>query len=281
MTGSSDVTVVVPTHRRNHFLPETIAAVVAQELAPAALVVSDDVGDPDTRAIVEEWAGRAPFPVRYLDSSGPGAGTAGASRNAGAALATTSLLAFCDDDDVWHPEFLRRTVALLEQSEADFAVAWTRADVAGYTIARMGPGLGPRDVVARNPGFVGSNFVMRTGAFRSIDGFDPTLPVSNDKDLLVRALQSGLHYGVVERELVTNRIHGDGQLTDKSPVRAAGITRYMTKHAELLDPRDVRILQAQLASVRRATAPSRVARWWHTAELVRLRALLAIAAVRR
>src|SRR5690606_39489690 len=58
VTGSSDVTVVVPTHRRNHFLPETIAAVVAQELAPAALVVSDDVGDPETRAIVEEWAGR-------------------------------------------------------------------------------------------------------------------------------------------------------------------------------------------------------------------------------
>lgn len=274
--AGSDVTVVIPTHRRDAFLEEAIASVVAQRVAPAELVVSDDVGSAATEQVVARWRREAPFPVRYVDSSGPDAGTAGASRNAGAALARTGLLAFLDDDDVWDPTFLRATLAALRSDDADFAVAWTGADVPGFEFARITPGLRVGDVVARNPGFVGSNFVMRTGAFRSLGGFDPELPVSNDKDLLVRALQAGLRYVVVPRELVTNRIHGFGQLTDKSPRRLEGIHRYMTKHADLLTARDERYLRAQLASVRRATAPSPVARLRHTAELAWLRARLAV-----
>lgn len=276
--AGSDVTVVIPTHRRDAFLEEAIASVVAQRLPPAGLIVSDDVGSSSTAQAVARWQREAPFPVRYLDSSGPAAGTAGASRNAGARLVTTGCLAFLDDDDVWDPTFLRDTLAALRADDVDFTVAWTAADVSGFEFARISPGLAAGDVVARNPGFVGSNFLIRTAAFRTVGGFDPTLPVSNDKDFLVRALQAGLRYGVVPRALVTNRIHSFGQLTDKSPKRLDGIHRYMTKHAALLSPRDERYLRAQIASVRRATAPSPVARLRHTAELAWLRARLAIPA---
>lgn len=269
--AASDVTVVIPTHARDAFLDEAIASVVTQRVPPVALVVSDDLGSPGTRAVVERWAPLAPFAVRYLDSSGPGAGTAGASRNAGAALAATGLLAFLDDDDTWQPDFLAETVAALEREDADFAVAWTVADEDGYRIARIRPGHTAGDVVARNPGFVGSNFVVRAESFRSLGGFDATLTVSNDKDLLVRALQAGLRYAVVERELVRNRIHRFGQLTDKSPRRVEGIRRYMTKHAALLSAHDRRVLRAQLASVQRVSAPGKALRWGYTAQLVWLR----------
>lgn len=276
MAASSDVTVVIPTHARDALLDEAIASVAAQRLPPVGLVVCDDVGAEATRHLVERWAGEAPFPVRYLDTSGPQAGTAGASRNAGAALAVTSRIAFLDDDDVWGPDFLTETVASLEAGDVDLVVAWTAADAPDFHMERMRPGLSAADVVARNPGFVGSNFVIRTTAFRSLDGFDASLPVSNDKDLLVRALLAGMRYRVVERELVTNRIHGLGQLTDKSPRRAAGIRRYMAKHDALLTARDKRYLRAQLASVERVTADARGARWRHTVRLACLRALLAL-----
>ena len=276
--ADSDVTIIIPTHRRDAFLEEAIASVVGQRVPPAELVVSDDVGSSRTAEVVARWREEAPFPVRYLDSSGPGAGTAGASRNAGAALATTGCVAFRADDDVWDATILAATPEMVEADDVDFAVAWTAADVPGFEFARMTPGLAARDVVARNPGFVGSNFVMRTEAFRSLGGFDPTLPVSNDKDLLVRALQAGLRYGVVAQELVTNRIHGFGQLTDKSPERVEGVHRYMAKHAALLRPRDELYLRGQLASVRRVAAPSAVARLRHTAELLWLRTRLAFPA---
>jgi len=268
-----DITVVIPTHRRDEFLGEAIASVVAQVREPAALIVSDDTGSSLTRAVVERWAPLAPFPVRYVDSSGSGAGTAGASRNAGASLATTSILAFLDDDDTWHPEFLASVTGVLTDDDVDFVVAWTTADEEGYRINRIGPGLAAAEVVARNPGFVGSNFVILTESFWSVDGFDPTLTVSNDKDFLVRALQAGMRYSVVDEVLVRNRIHATGQLTDKTERRAAGIERYMVKHAELLSARDRRELRAQIASVRRVTAPRAALRLGYLARLVYLRSL--------
>lgn len=274
MVVPSDVTVVIPTHRRNDFLPEAISSVLAQELPPAALVVCDDVGDPATCELVQEWASRASFPVRYLDSSGPGAGTAGASRNAGAALATTSLLAFLDDDDVWHPDFLARLVPALGE-EAGFVVCWGEADVPGYEFPRASPDLEARDAVGRNPGFGGCNVVVRSALFRRLGGFDPELTVSNDKDLYVRALAAGEKYALVPEVLVTYRIHGAGQLTDKTARRAEGIRRYMAKHEALLSARDRRYLRAQLASVLRVTSPHPLTRWWHTGELAALRLVLA------
>ena len=45
-------------------------------------------------------------------SNGRTPGLAGARENTGADVATTELLAFCDDDDVWWPEKLRAQVEL-------------------------------------------------------------------------------------------------------------------------------------------------------------------------
>lgn len=278
----AEVTCVIPTHARDTLLAEAIASVVAQDLRPAELVVSDDVGSPATRATVEAAATTARFPVRYVDSSGPAAGTAGASRNAGAAHAHGDVLAFLDDDDLWEPTFLTRLVGALEEQQADFAVGWTRAEASGrYEIARMPPGLTAQDVVARNPGFVGSNFVMRSAAFRRIGGFDPALPVSNDKDLLVRALLAGLTYAVVPEVLLRNRIHTAGQLTDKTPRRLAGIRQYRDKHAALLGTQDRRYLRAQALSVQRALAPSPVSRFAYGVLLAGERTLYQLADRRR
>jgi glycosyltransferase involved in cell wall biosynthesis len=276
----SEVTVVLPTHDRDALLREAVASVLAQARTAARVIVSDDRGAASTRTVVEELSRGAAVPVEYVDSSGPGAGTAGASRNAGAGSVTTPLVAFLDDDDLWHPQFLARTCGALEDAGADFAVAWTRADRPGYEMATMVEGLTVGDVVGRNPGFVGSNFVMTTRAFRRLGGFDGSLTVSNDKDLLVRALEAGLRYVVVDDFLVTNRIHGEGQLTDKSPRREAGIQRYMEKHATLLSRRDRWFLRSQLASVRRATSPTRFGRVWSGAEVAFTRTLLRATSLR-
>lgn len=264
-----DVSCVVPTHGRDDLLTEAVASIAAQQLTPAELIVSDDLGSAATRALVEQWDQDLTFPVRYVDSSGTGWRTAGASRNAGAALATGDLMAFLDDDDVWEPEYLASLTAALDAGGCDFAVGWTEADVGGgvYHIARMRAGLRVADVVARNPGFVGSNFVMTRAAFAGLGGFDPALTVANDKDLLVRALQHGLRYAVVPAVLVRNRIHSGPQLTDKTERRVRGIETYMAKHSPLLSGQDRRYLRAQISSIRRVTASSRVARWRSTAAL--------------
>src|SRR5690606_32732850 len=123
--------------------------------------------------------------------------TAGSSRNVGARLATGDLLAFLDDDDMWEPDHLESLHAVLLDEHADVAVGWTRSDDPGFVFARIRPGLTARQVVSVNPGFVGSNFLITAEAFAAVGGFDPTLRVSNDQDLLVRLLAAGRTYAVV------------------------------------------------------------------------------------
>src|SRR5271169_4366569 len=60
------VSFCVPTHRRTQFLVEALESGLAQTRPPDEIVVSDDTGSAETRALVDEVARRAPFPVRYV-----------------------------------------------------------------------------------------------------------------------------------------------------------------------------------------------------------------------
>lgn len=276
MAGVADLTVVVPTHDRDELLRQALASVLAQTEPVSRVVVCDDRGSPLTRQVVEEVAAGTDVPVDYQDVRHLDAGTAGASRNAGAASVATPLVAFLDDDDTWAPTFVARTRQALVAEGSDLVVTWMAPTDPRYRMTAMRPGLRARDVVSRNPGLTGSNFVVRTEAFRRLGGFDETLPVSNDKDFLLRALQAGLRYSVVAERLVTYRVHGSGQLTDRTPRRAAGLRRYAAKHEALLTPTDRRVLRAQLSSVLRVADGSPVRRLGHTVRLAWDRALLTL-----
>lgn len=275
------ISVVVPTHDRDAQVEDAIASVLAQTLPVEEVLVCDDRGSADTRAVVERWTARTAGRVRYVDSSGPQAGTAGASRNVGAAQATSPLLAFLDDDDTWLPEHLEHLHLSLSRDDADFAVAWTAADDPTFVFARMTSGLRVPDVVSRNPGFVGSNFLIRTDTFRALRGFDPALRVANDQDLLVRLLRAGARYCVVPRVTVRNRIHAGGQLTDKTERRAQGVLAYRRKHRDLLGLRDHVVLGTILAGIRRVSAPRAVDRVAWTAATAAGRAALLVSRPRR
>lgn len=275
------VSVVIPTHDRDAQVEDAIASVLAQTVPVHEVLVCDDRGAATTRAVVDAWTARTDGLVRYVDSSGPGAGTAGASRNVGAALATGPLLAFLDDDDTWLPEHLERLHLSLSRDDADFAVAWTAADDPTFVFARMTSGLRVPDVVSRNPGFVGSNFLVRADTFRAVRGFDPVLRVANDQDLLVRLLRCGARYVVVPRVTVRNRIHTGGQLTDKTERRAQGVLAYRRKHRDLLGLRDHVVLGTILAGIRRVSAPRPLERVAWTAATAAGRAALLVSRPRR
>jgi glycosyltransferase involved in cell wall biosynthesis len=238
--GPAAVTCVVPTHDRPELLARALRSVFAQTVPPAAVVVVDDTGS--ARQVVDGYGGR----VRYVRSWSR---TAGASRNLGAELAGTPLLAFLDDDDTWHPTFLARCTAELAgpgRSTVDFAAAWTWRCRAGHR--RPGGSLPPDaaagDWLHRNPGLTGSNFVVRAGAFRRLGGFDATLPVNNDLDLFVRALDLGLRYAVVPERLVVQYRTGGGDLSC-GPGRASGLAGYRDKYRDRLTVSQRRFLRRE------------------------------------
>ncbi|PTL73492.1 hypothetical protein C1I63_11975 [Rathayibacter caricis DSM 15933] len=247
------VTCVIPTHDRDSLLPRAVRSAAAQTLPPESIIVVDDVPRAETRALVEGLAAETDVPVIYLDASASTRRTAGSSRNAGAALAESELLAFLDDDDIWDPAFLEEAVATLESEEVDFVVGWTkyrREDREGRGLSMPG-GLSPHQALAVNPGLTGSNTVVRTVDFRRIDGFDPELPVANDLDFLYRLLCSGSTYAVLRERLVVQVFHRHGHLSSRTAARAEGLRRYMRKHSAALTWSDRRKIRRLIHSALR------------------------------
>ena len=67
--ATPDISVVIPTHARDHLLTEAVASVLAQTVRPREVLVCDDTASPATRAVVEDWAARTDGLVRYVDKA--------------------------------------------------------------------------------------------------------------------------------------------------------------------------------------------------------------------
>lgn len=256
------VSCVIPTHRRGPYLSEAILSVLDQTLPVLEVIVVSDLRDDEARARCASIATDDPR-VRYLERDDGQPGASG-SRNTGARVAVGTMIAFLDDDDLWAPTFLEQLVETMDDG-IELAASWItefseQQEKDGHSLV---PGLLGADVVARNPGVTGSNFVVATPAFLALGGFDPNLRVRNDTDFFARYLRSGRRYAVVPERLMLQRKHSLGQLTAVDESRALGTERYIDKHREHLSRRDLRELRQLVHRIRSRCAPSRAARIYH------------------
>ncbi|WP_421994065.1 glycosyltransferase family 2 protein [Roseococcus sp.] len=106
MAGLRSVSVVIPTYNRAYLLQETLEAVLGQTSPAAEVILVDDGSTDGTPELVE-----ASFGGRVIVHRIPNSGDL-AARNHGMAAASGELVAFCDSDDLWDPEFLAEMQAL-------------------------------------------------------------------------------------------------------------------------------------------------------------------------
>jgi hypothetical protein len=100
------ISVALATYQGARFLGEQLESIATQASPPDELVVSDDGSTDGTVALVDEFAARAPFPVRrHVNDE-----RLGAARNFAAAIARCEgdVIALADQDDVWLPQKLAR-----------------------------------------------------------------------------------------------------------------------------------------------------------------------------
>lgn len=113
--SSPTVAILVRTKGRPRFLSRALENIAQQTFTDYTVCVINDGGDEQaTRAVIEAsplGSGR----VQLLTTAG---GNMEAASNAGLAATTSKYVAIHDDDDLWAPEFLERTVAALEESGA-------------------------------------------------------------------------------------------------------------------------------------------------------------------
>ncbi|MDT5032096.1 MAG: hypothetical protein QOC94_2267 [Actinoplanes sp.] len=183
------VGVVVPTRNRPQLVRKALAAIRAQHYpGEITVVVVYDQTEPDR--LLAETDG---VPVLVL-TNWRTSGLAGA-RNTGVLALDTELVAFCDDDDQWSPDKLRRQVsALLAEPESDFATCAIEVEYDGRTTARLaGLSRVTVDELARSRMAMlhSSTFLVRRAALTSgpvgLVAEDAPGSQNEDWDLLLRA----------------------------------------------------------------------------------------------
>lgn len=111
------IDILLATYNGVRYLPEQIASIEAQTERRYRVLVRDDGSTDETPALLRAWRDRDPERVVILDTGTPSGGAAGNFARLMAASDADYML-FCDQDDIWAPEKLARTLAALRAAEA-------------------------------------------------------------------------------------------------------------------------------------------------------------------
>jgi teichuronic acid biosynthesis glycosyltransferase TuaG len=115
------VSIITPAYRAAAVIGDTIASVRAQTHRDWEMLIAEDCGPDETRALVREWQAKDDrIRLIALDRNGGPA----AARNAALGEAQGRWLAFLDSDDLWLPEKLERQLAF-HRSAGDAKISFT------------------------------------------------------------------------------------------------------------------------------------------------------------
>jgi glycosyltransferase involved in cell wall biosynthesis len=183
------VGVVIPTRDRPELVRKAIAGITEQRYpGEVTVVVVYDQTEPDYLLATTDGT-----PVLVL-TNWRTSGLAGA-RNTGILALETEFIAFCDDDDQWRPDKLRRQVAaLMAEPDAEFATCAIEVEYEGRTTPRLaGRSRVTLDELARSRMAMlhSSSFLVRRNALTEagigLVAEDAPGSQNEDWDLLLRA----------------------------------------------------------------------------------------------
>jgi glycosyltransferase involved in cell wall biosynthesis len=223
MSGMPPVSVIVPTHNGERFLHEALVAIAHQTYPDIELIVVDDGSDDDSAAVAAAFLDE--FPCGQLVRRPVASGVATA-RNLGVARASGSLLAFCDQDDVWLPDKLERQLSYLDD-HSEVAIVLVRQEPFLDGIESLPGWLLPDRVFGDLGGVLPCTALIRREAFTVVGEFDPEKSGSDDFDWLLRARHCGLGVSVLPEVLVRRRLHEGNGSHDAARMRSGlfGILR--------------------------------------------------------
>ena len=185
--------VIIPTYNRAALLSEALDSVFAQRFTDFEVIVADDGSTDGTTDVLQAYRDR----VRVVRQANGGPGAA---RNLAAKEARGRYLAFLDSDDRWFPwtlDVYASVVIGAAQSPAFIAgkptVFATPADLLSVIEESVATNSFPDYYSSGQQWrwYGASSFVVRSDAFRKIDGFAPVWINGEDADLAMRLGTAG------------------------------------------------------------------------------------------
>lgn len=172
------VSVVTPTLNEERDLPRLLESLKKQTFRDFEIIVADAGSKDRTRQIAEEYG------ARVVDGGMPGVG-----RNRGAAVARGEYLFFFDADVVLPEDFLAKAVHEMDEEFVDLATCafYPISDLRLDKILFAFTNLAVRMSANSNPRAAGFCIFITRRLFERIGGFDESLRLAEDHDLVQRA----------------------------------------------------------------------------------------------
>jgi glycosyltransferase involved in cell wall biosynthesis len=178
------ISVVIPAHNVERFVARTLQSVLAQTHRNHDVVVVDDGSTDSTAVLVQEIAARDAR-VRLLRSRNQGVSAA---RNLAIRESRGDLIAPVDADDIWHPDKLRRQLAVMQAGSPKLGVVycWSRGiDDEDRVILPSWNASTPRgnvlhDIVVSGIAGNGSTPLIRRACIEATPGYDTAMTLNED-----------------------------------------------------------------------------------------------------
>lgn len=247
-----DISVIIPTFRRQGPLAESIESVLSQKGVTSEIRVIDDCPDGSAGETARRYADRG---IVYSRSPKPSGGRPALARNLGWVDAKAGIVHFLDDDDLVPEGYYADAVEVFAQ-RPDIGVVFGKVEPFGETdisservyfdkahrraqkYRRMGPKLGfSAAMFFQDTLLVCSAAMIRKRCVAEIDGFDAGPAIAEDVDFFARAIR---RFGAVllDRASIHYRIGPSiMRLPDRQPLIEASYRdihqRYRREHGSV------------------------------------------------
>ncbi|WP_273860280.1 glycosyltransferase family 2 protein [Photobacterium sp. GSS17] len=239
------VAVIIATKNRPNLLKQrALKSVLKQTRLPNFLIVVDDSSEQTqqkNRLIVESLPS-SDYHIQYLINQR----THGASGSWNTAIDYLSsqyrkghdslFLAFLDDDDEWHPNYLESSLVAASSNHCNMVAAgfYRYESTEQRPIECLSPKSLNEDLFLRgNPGIQGSNLFLSLDTMLMVGGFDEHLPSCTDRDLCIRLCElEVIRYHSINEPLLNHYADSDRQRlsTPNSPAKKKGLAAFWQKY---------------------------------------------------
>ncbi|WP_018628909.1 glycosyltransferase family 2 protein [Niabella aurantiaca] len=204
------ISIVLPLYNGKDLVSKSIGSVLAQTYTHWELLVVDDGSADGGAGFIRDH-----FPqARIIPQANAGVAAA---RNRGVGDARGEIVAFLDQDDEWMPEKLRAQWEVLQQDPYCAFVTCNQyfACADGVVLPANFSG----QLQTEHRALVPSALLIRKQVLLQVQGFDESLDVSSDFDLIRRLRKANFREANVDRLLLRKWYHGGNASLNKEIMR--------------------------------------------------------------